>query len=150
VNVTVAPAIAALTLVARYVPSIVHRTLACPLASVVVDVALSVPLPLAALHVTVAPLTATPALVLTVTTSGDASVAASVPCCASPLAFAILFGDGGGAGGAGGGGGGGALGGGSPPGVVGVVGVAAAHATVAAMTNRSRAIFEMRMGVADE
>jgi len=104
--------------------------------------------------VTVVPLTDAPDALRTVTTSGEASVDDSVPCCASPLVFAIVFGEGGGAGGAGGGGaggggGGGALGGGSPPDIGGVVGVAAAQATVAAMTNTSRAIFGMRMRVAD-
>jgi len=142
-KVTEDPAIEAVALIARYVASAVHRTLAWPLASVVVVVALSAPLPLATLHVTVAPLTGARDALLTVTTSGDASVDDSVPCCASPLVFAIVFADGGGGGA---GGGAGALGGGSP---LGVVGVAAAHATVAAITNTSRAIFGMRMRVAN-
>ena len=141
-KVTDDPAIEAVALIARYVASSVHRTLACPLASLVTEVALSAPLPLVALHVTVAPLTGAPDALLTVTTSGDASVDDSVPCCASPLVLAIVFADGGGGGG---GGGAGALGGGLSPGVV---GVAAAHATVAVTTNTSRANFGMRMGVA--
>jgi hypothetical protein len=124
------------------VPLSVQRTLACPLPSVVEEDALNDPFPDSTLHVTVAPLTAAPALV-TVTTNGAPSTEDSVPLCASPLDFAMRRGCGGLAGGAGGGGGatGGAAGT-SPPGVV---GVDAAHAIVAENSNSARAIRKMRI-----
>ncbi len=88
VKVTEAPVIEAVTAVARKLPSSVHRTLACPFASVVLVVELREPFPAAAAHVTVVPLTGAPVELLTVTTSGAASCDDKVPCCASPLVFA--------------------------------------------------------------
>src|SRR6478672_2014834 len=89
VKVTDDPAIDAVTEVARNVLSSVQRTLACPLASVVVIAASVDPFPLATVHDTGIPLAGAPCASDTVTTSGAASVADSVPCCASPLALAM-------------------------------------------------------------
>jgi hypothetical protein len=130
VKVTEDPAIAAVTDVARKVPSSVQRTLARPLASVLLDAALNTPFPCAALHITVAPLTGAPADVRTVTTSGKASIDDNVPCCPSPLVFAITFACNV-----------------FPPDVSGpgVVGVAAAHAMVATNSTTAGAVLMMRI-----
>src|SRR2546430_8754030 len=127
VKVTEAPAIEAVTEVARKVPSRVHLAEACPLASVVLNAALSAPLPGAADHVTTTPLTGAPAALVTVTTSGAASVDDKVPCCASPLVLAITFACAP-----------------VPPdvSVPGVVGAAAAHDTAAENSRSSSTIFE--------
>jgi hypothetical protein len=91
VKATEEPVIEAVTEFAMNVASSVHRTLACPFASVALVLALSVPLPGAAFHVTVTPLTGAPAELVTVTSSGAASIDDIVACCASPLVFAITF-----------------------------------------------------------
>ena len=80
VKVTDDPVIEAVTVVAMNVLSSVHRTLACPFASVLLVLALRRPLPGAALHATAAPFTGAPAAFVTVTTSGPASCDDIVPC----------------------------------------------------------------------
>ena len=89
VKVTDDPVIDAVTAVARKVLSSVQCTLACPLASVSVVVASVDPFPLAVLQDTCTPAAGAPCATDTVTTSGAASLADNVPCCASPLVFAM-------------------------------------------------------------
>ena len=123
VKVTEDPVIEAVTEVSMNVPLSVQRALAWPLPSVLLALALTVPLPGAVVHVTVAPLTGAPAELVTVTTSGAASTDDIVPCCASPLLFAITVARGP------------VLPLVSGPGVV---GVAAAHARPVMISRRSR------------
>ena len=89
VNVSVLVPAVAVTVAVPAVAAVVSVTDVVPVASVVVDVALSVPPP-ATDHVTVAPLTAVPPLLMSFTTSGCVTVPAFTDC-ESPLTLVKVF-----------------------------------------------------------